>query len=139
MKLTVLAVALFFFTAAAQEDDFRLPDTLPDSVAVDTSMKTADPLVTEQPEVSEYDTFPIENVNIDTIADTPAPGGVGRKGKKPDHNIASTSSKKEDQTTVRKIKLVKRKYNYRQQIGLAVGMMAFIAIVMTTAQTLNPK
>jgi hypothetical protein len=40
---------------------------------------------------------------------------------------------------VRKIKLRKREYNYRQQIGLAVGMMAFIAIMMTTAQTLNPK
>ena len=42
-------------------------------------------------------------------------------------------------TTVKKIKLRKRDYNYKQQIRLAVGMMAFIAITMMTAQNLNPK
>lgn len=47
-------------------------------------------------------------------------------------DIAATSS-------VKKIKLRKRKFNYRQQVVLAVGMMAFIAIMMTTAQSLNPK
>ena len=42
-------------------------------------------------------------------------------------------------SSVKKIKLRKRKYNYRQQVILAVGMMAFIAIMMTTAQSLNPN
>ena len=47
-------------------------------------------------------------------------------------NVAATAS-------VEKIKLRKRHFNYRQQVGLAVGMMAFIVVMMTTAQSLNPK
>jgi hypothetical protein len=42
-------------------------------------------------------------------------------------------------SSVKKIKLRKREYNYKQQVRLAVGMMAFIAFVMFTAQNLNPK
>lgn len=38
----------------------------------------------------------------------------------------------------RKLKIVKRHFKYKEQIGLAVGMMAFILVVMTTAQAWNP-
>ena len=42
-------------------------------------------------------------------------------------------------TSTRKIPLTKRQFNYRQQVILAVGMMAFVALMMTTAQSWNPK
>ncbi|MBD3319886.1 MAG: hypothetical protein GF350_02205 [Chitinivibrionales bacterium] len=39
----------------------------------------------------------------------------------------------------KKLKIVKREFNFKEQVGLAVGMMAFILIVMTTEQAWNPK
>lgn len=41
--------------------------------------------------------------------------------------------------STRKIPLIKRQFNYKQQVILALGMMAFVAIFMTTSQTWNPK
>lgn len=37
-----------------------------------------------------------------------------------------------------KIKVVRRNLKYRDQIGTALGMMAFIAIILTTVQNWNP-
>lgn len=37
------------------------------------------------------------------------------------------------------IKVVKRTFKYKRQIGLALGMMAFVALMMTSAQTWNPE
>lgn len=37
------------------------------------------------------------------------------------------------------LKVVRRKYKYRRQVALAVFMMAFVAIAMTTADALNPE
>ena len=37
------------------------------------------------------------------------------------------------------LSVIKRSYDFRSQIGLALGMMAFIAIVLTSVQTLNPR
>jgi hypothetical protein len=37
-----------------------------------------------------------------------------------------------------KIKLVKRTFDYKRQIGLALGMMAFVLIMMTATENLNP-
>jgi hypothetical protein len=70
----------------------------------------------------------------------PAAAGVGGGGTTDEKRTQVPEIKDIAATpVVRKIKLRKREYNYRQQIGLALGMMAFIAIMMTTAQTLNPK
>lgn len=45
-----------------------------------------------------------------------------------------------DTTQVRKkIKVIRRDYNFKDQIGSAVGMMIFIAIILTTVQNWNPK
>jgi hypothetical protein len=38
-----------------------------------------------------------------------------------------------------KIKIVKRKIDYKQYLLLAVGMMVFIGIVLTTTQRWNPE
>jgi hypothetical protein len=37
-----------------------------------------------------------------------------------------------------KLRLVKRGYVYRQQIGLAMGMMAFVTLILVTSQNWNP-
>jgi len=36
------------------------------------------------------------------------------------------------------IKLVKRDFKYREQIFLALGMMAFVMVIMTLTENLNP-
>jgi hypothetical protein len=54
-------------------------------------------------------------------------------------NIAAPEPVAPPRESARKIKLVKREYDHRQQVVLAVGMMAFILIMMTTAQSWNPK
>jgi hypothetical protein len=38
-----------------------------------------------------------------------------------------------------KTKLIKRTFDSRQQVSLGIGMMIFIAVIMTTAQSWNPK
>jgi hypothetical protein len=38
----------------------------------------------------------------------------------------------------RKIKILKRKFDVREQVGIALGMMAFVLIMMTTSQAWNP-
>ena len=38
-----------------------------------------------------------------------------------------------------KMKLIKRTFDHKRQVYLAAGMMAFIAIIMTTAQSWNPE
>jgi hypothetical protein len=39
----------------------------------------------------------------------------------------------------KKLKIVRRAYKYRRQLGLALGMMAFVALIFTTTQNWNPK
>jgi hypothetical protein len=38
----------------------------------------------------------------------------------------------------RKIKIIKKDINYSSFAALAVGMMGFIALILTTTQTYNP-
>jgi len=38
----------------------------------------------------------------------------------------------------KKLKIVRRKYKYRQQLGLALAMMAFVAIIFMSTQNWNP-
>ena len=40
---------------------------------------------------------------------------------------------------IEKIKIVRHRFKYREQVGTALGMMAFIAIILTTVQTWNPE
>ena len=40
---------------------------------------------------------------------------------------------------IEKIKVVRRKFNYREQVGVALGMMAFIAIILSSVQSWNPE
>jgi len=68
------------------------------------------------------------------ITDTSASVAVADTLPDP-HQVAidSVDQKKE------KTKLVKRTFDSRQQVSLGIGMMVFIALIMTTAQSWNPK
>ncbi|MBD3317641.1 MAG: hypothetical protein GF344_17770 [Chitinivibrionales bacterium] len=37
-----------------------------------------------------------------------------------------------------KLKVVERNFSYRRQVGMALGMMAFLALIFTTTQGWNP-
>jgi hypothetical protein len=39
----------------------------------------------------------------------------------------------------KKLQLIKRDYNYRKQVSLALGMMALVLIMMTASQAWNPR
>jgi len=39
---------------------------------------------------------------------------------------------------VQKLEVVKREYDFRQQVGLALGMMAFLTFIMGVSQSWNP-
>ena len=67
-----------------------------------------------------------------TVADTVKPP-VNKKSSAP------VAGSQQSESSVKKIKLRKKSYNYRQQITLAIGMMAFIAVIMFTDQSLNPE
>jgi len=49
------------------------------------------------------------------------------------HQLTKKAAKQE------KMDLVKRSFNHKQQVFLGIGMMAFVAIIMTTAQSWNPR
>ena len=61
-------------------------------------------------------------------------GGIQRLA---DSVASSLTSGKSQQT--RKIKIIKKDVHYSPFIILAVGMMAFIALIYTTTQTYNPS
>lgn len=47
------------------------------------------------------------------------------------------SAKKDDKQE--KMDLVKRSFDHKQQVFLGIGMMVFVALIMTTAQSWNPR
>ncbi|MBN1576954.1 MAG: hypothetical protein JW913_10405 [Chitinispirillaceae bacterium] len=85
-----------------------------------------------------------DTLHIPAAVNDSFPGSPATE-KSPDRPAVSEKTTVQSETeastksSIRKIPLTKRRYNYRQQIVLAIGMMAFIAIIMTSAQTWNPK
>jgi hypothetical protein len=62
------------------------------------------------------------------------PAGIQRVA---DSVAASMTSTPNQQT--RKIKIIKKDIPYKTFVAIAIGMMAFIALIMTTPQTYNPS
>jgi len=56
-----------------------------------------------------------------------------------DSLASSMTSTQNQQTQTRKIKIIKKDIPYGAFITIALGMMAFIALIMTTPQTYNPS
>ena len=74
------------------------------------------------------DTIPL-TVNKDSLAAVELSGTLSSK---PD-SLEADSTKK-----IEKVPVVRRKFKYREQVGTALGMMVFIAIILTTVQSWNP-
>jgi amino acid permease len=147
----LLACLLFFHVSISAQDSASVAD----SATTDTLTVTPAENASEEtePEVSS------QSIDMDSTteesADTtvkavkarqpvakpakpkPAPARTGGTVKGERDRQFSTVEK--DTSNTRKIKLIKRKYNHRQQVVLAIGMMIFIGIMIGTAQNMNPK
>jgi hypothetical protein len=55
----------------------------------------------------------------------------------PDTVVDEDTLTGEEQIT-QKLRIVKRDYNHRRQVGVALGMMAFIGLILTSVQNWNP-
>ena len=56
----------------------------------------------------------------------------------PDTLVHPDPSNADSTGGIRKIPVVRHRFKYREQVGTALGMMAFIAIILTTVQSWNP-
>ena len=75
------------------------------------------------------DTTVSQTVNKDSLAVVEMPDTLSST---PDSFEADSTKK------IEKIEVVRRKFKYREQVGTALGMMAFIALILTTVQSWNP-
>ena len=104
----IISILLLTMSTTAQDQDTALVDSTADSTI----------LVTEQKDS-------VENV---IVTDTTARDSLA----------LSQLPAKPEEKKIEKIKIVRRDFKYRYQVRTALGMMAFIAIVLTTAQSWNP-
>ncbi len=59
--------------------------------------------------------------------------------ERPDALLKTDSLAADTTRQIEKIKVVRRRFRYREQVGTALGMMVFIAIILTTVQSWNPE
>jgi len=57
---------------------------------------------------------------------------------RPQQDTAAVADYVQSARGPKKPKIIRRNYNYREQLGLALGMMAFVAVIFTTVQNWNP-
>ncbi|MBD3393227.1 MAG: hypothetical protein GF418_13980 [Chitinivibrionales bacterium] len=74
--------------------------------------------------------FPALDITPDTT--------VARVDTTTDSLPAASELDQDKQRGPQKLKLIRRTYNYRQQLGLALAMMGFVAIIFTSVQNWNP-
>ncbi len=118
-------MAGFLFTAQCQDEadtTGSVQDTV-DAILLDTTL--AEPLDSVDTE-SLLDTL---TALPDTSATPPDTAVLSRRPEEP----AATTEESQ------KIQLIKRDFRFGEQIGIAVGMMAFVAFMMITAQSWNPN
>ena len=138
MKCIMLLALFFIVPLAGAEVEKDSANAAVDTVLTDTTV---------QVEVGSSDTLPDSTSTAGDLATENASDRVQSAEMSKtstdtiDEKKVQVTEKKDVATTssVKKIKLRKRQYNYKQQIRLAVGMMAFIAVMMMTAQNFNPK
>lgn len=54
-------------------------------------------------------------------------------------SLKTTNNDTLDQKNNEKIKIIRRDFKYRDQVGAALGTMVFITIILTTIQAWNPN
>jgi hypothetical protein len=79
--------------------------------------------------------------NTDTLGDAPVPGPLSPVSATTSDTLSSGKLKPAPVShgETQKLQLIKRKYNSRQQVLLATGMMLFVVGIMTMAQQWNPR
>ena len=79
--------------------------------------------------------------NADSLSDTPVPGPLSPLPAATSDTLSSGKLKPAPVShgETQKLQLIKRKYNSRQQVLLATGMMLFVVGIMTMAQQWNPR
>ncbi len=115
-KLQTILLVLFFCAMLMAE---AVASASADSLVADTSAT-----------VTVADTTAASAAAIDTSASM----AVTDRLPDPDQVAIDSGEQKKEKT-----KLIKRTFDSRQQVSLGVGMMVFIALIMTTAQSWNPK
>ena len=118
-------ISAFFFISflfwAASASDFNVSDSSVSSPAIDsiTGLSVDTSSSGAEKSFSVDDSPSVSTVSGDSLSKTR-------------DEIQAESSKPS-------MRLVRRKFDHKHQVFLAAGMMAFIALVMTTAQTWNPN
>jgi hypothetical protein len=122
----VTVLCLTYSPGWAEKDTLQQPHTA--TVLIDSN-EASSPLLQDGDEQA-----------VAKSSEVSAPHDTAVEVHKPKATSESVESPEASQSeSVKKIPLTRRSYDYRRQVILAVGMMAFIAIVMTTSQSLNPK
>jgi hypothetical protein len=75
----------------------------------------------------------IPNANDSSSATIASPSPAGAPA---DSLLGTSDSTAQDAT--KRIQVVRRQFKYREQVGYALAMMLFIAIIMTSSQSWNP-
>ena len=128
-------VVIFFLAAlsvsgAGKEIIATIGDTIPSRVGSNDSTTATATVDTTVIPAAIRDSFP---------ANSPVAGGKSDRTDITKKTAAQSETDASKRSPTRKISLIKRQYNYRQQIILAMGMMVFVALIMTSAQSWNPK
>ena len=132
MRITVLVFFLFALPVYSADTTIGLheADSTQLTISQEDSVQGAVDSGTTAITVDSSDSLP---------AATTAPDTLDRSVLVQKNAPAPQPPQAPPRASTRKIRLTKRHFNYKQQVILAVGMMAFIALMMTTAQSWNPK
>ena len=87
------------------------------------------------PALAQYEDGSLMPLDVGAEADTLAVADTADTVQPP----PDTTSFAQADTGPKKLKIIRRAYNYREQLGLALGMMAFVLVIFTTAQNWNPE
>jgi hypothetical protein len=120
-QMTILTALLLFtcgITRAQAKDSVTVTGATSPAIVSNATAQGADSLSTARP--------------LDTAKSVATP-------PKDSLSAAGVKSVATDQNQPQKLKLIKRKYNARQQVLIAAGMMIFVVGIMTMAQQWNPK
>jgi hypothetical protein len=76
----------------------------------------------------------------DSVRQVSQDSAAGISSQQPQDTISNKTGEPapSGENTIEKIPIVRRKYDFRRQIRVALGMMAFFVVMLTTAQSWNP-
>ena len=123
MKKIALFTILCFALSRAQS-----PDSLSDSLSIPSEAAEAG--------ISEKDSLNLQSADLDSIM--PAAGIDSSALTVATDSLSNARDEIHKEEKHEGMRLTKRTFDHKRQVVLGVGMMAFIAIILTTTQSLNP-